>query len=66
MRISYKDRIPTRVQYRDTKLGDVFLFDEKVCFRVYGNRAVNLETGKFVDLGWSDHIQMLDAELLIA
>ena len=59
MRISYKDRLPTRVQYRDTKLGDVFLFDEKVCF-------VNLETGKFVDLGWSDHIQMLDAELLIA
>ena len=66
MRISYKDRLPTRVQYRDTKLGDVFAFGEAVCLRVYGNRAVNLESGKFVDIGWSDHIRALDAEVVIA
>lgn len=66
MRISYKDRLTTRVQYRDAKLGDVFMFDEMVCLRVYGNRAVNLETGKFVDIGWSDHIRALDAEVVIA
>lgn len=66
MKISYKDKLPARVQYRNAKLGDVFMFDEMVCLRVCGNRAVNLESGKFVDIGWSDHIRVLDAEVVIA
>jgi hypothetical protein len=66
MRITYKDRIAPRSQYNEVRLGGVFLFDDKVCIRVYGNRAVDLATGKFVEIGWHDHIQMLDAEVLIA
>ncbi len=66
MIVTWKERVAPRSQYNEIRLGGVFLFDDKVCIRVYGNRAVDLETGKFVNLGWYDHVQQLDAEVLIA
>lgn len=66
MKISQKPVPRSPEQFKDTRLGDVFAFGEAICLRVYGNRAVNLESGKFVDIGWSDHIRALDAEVVIA
>lgn len=66
MKISQKPVPRSSEQFKDTYPGDVFMFDEMVCLRVYGDRAVNLESGKFVDIGWSDHIRALDAEVVIA
>lgn len=66
MRVVHKMDSAERTRFGDVHMGQIFEIEGRVCIKIWGRDAVDLESGRKRDVGFYDTVRLIDAELHIA